>query len=550
MLLKIDNLNKSIGVKDLFENLKLLINEGEKVALIGRNGLGKTTLFKILNGEDLDFKGLIELQKGIKIVLTRQEHFLHEQITALEYVLREIPDYLEMKEKLRYLESNLSNNIEMIQEYTDLLSKFNESGYYEIENKVVQSFNDFQLGVEQILAPLKSLSGGEKRFVELVRIMYSGAELALIDEPTNHMDYVGKEAFIKWLNATKQTVLVITHDRDVLKSVDRILELKDKILASFTGNYDAYLKQNIHTTVSDITQYELTQKKIAEARRQMLTARAMKMTAKGDRGRTAARIREERFLKEYNKLIAESKKPSFWIDQESLQEVPDQIVESYEKYKEHNINIRSNLVNMNQKLLLTVKNLSLGYDKPLFLSKDFELFSSDRLFIKGRNGAGKSTLIRTIIAKVNDQKPSAKVFNGSIYCNSKARIGVYEQEIDSSVLSKTLNEAVTDLYKSLDIPINERKLQAILKTYLMDMSIEGLLTLDKLSGGQKARFQLIKMFVNNPNLLILDEPTNHLDLPSIEELESALQTYQGAIIYISHDSYFVNKLGGKVLEIN
>lgn len=562
MLLKITNLHKSIGLKELFENLSLSINEGEKVALIGRNGLGKTTLFKIITGEDMEFQGDIEIKKNIKIILTRQEHFFKESITALDYILDHVPNYRELKSYIKKREETLGTNIKEIEEYTDAITKFSEIGYYDIEERILQSLEDFDVNIDKALGPMESLSGGEKRFVELVRVMYSNADLALIDEPTNHMDYVGKAAFIKWLNTTKQTIFVITHDRDVLNNVDRIIELKEKKMLSFEGNYDNYLKQNSNETVSKINSYETDLKKIEKAKKQMLTARNLKFKAKGKKGRVSARIREERFKREYENLADNLNKPSFWIDQESKEEISDKVIEKYDRYKEKNITISANNSNEHKKLLLKISKLSVGYDKPLFENINFELFHGDRVFIKGRNGAGKSTLVKAIIKYIcqeNHQQIEQRgglrsnwgghIIQGEVKFSSSLKIGVYEQEVNPKYLDKSLSDAIIDVYTDQGLPINLQKVQNILGSYLFDPRTDATLTFNKLSGGQKARFQIIKMLSNNPNLLILDEPTNHLDLPSIEELENTLLNYHGAILYISHDNYLIRKLGGKVVEI-
>jgi ATP-binding cassette subfamily F protein 3 len=547
MLLKISNLTTILGSKELFDELSFVLNEGEKVGFIGRNGLGKTSLLRILAGEYLEYTGDIEFQKSIRIVMTRQEHFFSREVTPLDYVLDNIPRYREIKSIINdYIAQNSDISLEL---YCDALQEFNDLEYFSIEDRVIQSLADFELDIERILSPISSLSGGEKRFVELVRVMYSGADLALIDEPTNHMDYIGKERFIKWLNTYKKTVIVVTHDRDVLKSVSRIIELKDKKLLSFNGDYDSYIKQNSLSNVSSIAQYEIDLKNIEKAKKQMLNARSQKMEAKSDDGRTAARIREERFKREYEILLSSLKKPSLWIDQESLSEVSTKVTESYHKYKEKNIAIVQRSETGHKKLLIEAKNLSLGYEKPVFDKVNFQLYFGDKLFIKGRNGAGKSTLVKKIISLVNDFEVSSKIFAGDIKLGKDLKIGVYEQEISKEYLEKTLEEAIKDLYYALNIPFNNEKLNIILKRYLFDPQLDSRLRISQLSGGQKARFQLIKMFLNNPNILILDEPTNHLDLPSIEELEKSLQDFHGGIIYISHDSYFVNNLGGSILEI-
>ncbi len=542
MLLRIDNLNKSIGSKDLFENLNLIVNEGEKLGIVGRNGLGKTTLFRIITGEDKEYTGSIELAKGISIVMTRQEHFMHESMTALDYILSEVPDYNDLQNTIRKYEANGENEV-TLEAYCDAIALFGERDYYSIEGRIIESLKSFQLDEERILQPFVALSGGEKRFVELVRVMYSGADIALIDEPTNHMDYVGKERFIQWLKNIDKCIIVITHDRDVLKYVDRILELKERKVTSFSGNYDAYLKQNSLITSSGITSYEEKLKCIAELKRQILD-----LGRRGAKDRSI-KIMEDRFKRELERLEEELVKPSFWIDKESLESIDSTIAESYHKYKEKNITILQKSTSMHKKLLLDIKRLSVGYEFPLFNGISFDLYYGDRIFVKGRNGAGKSTFVKTIRSFIDGRESEAKVFNGEVKTSSSIKLGVYEQEIDTKYLSKSLGQAITELYFDHDIPINDEKLKGVMKQFLFNPETDMNLTFERLSGGQKARFQIIKMFINEPNLLILDEPTNHLDLPSIEELERTLTAYHGGIIYISHDSYFIETMGGNSIQI-
>lgn len=550
MLLRVANLNKQIGHKELFDSLSFILEEGTKTALIGRNGLGKSTLFKILNGEDKDFTGQIELKKNLKLVLTRQEHFFDDEHgiavnkTVLDYILDDVPQYRELQQKIETYSSTLTDD-ESIELYSDAVSDFSHLGYYDIEDKIILDLENFGVSMEKALGPLKVLSGGEKRFVELTRVMYSRADLALIDEPTNHMDYIGKENFIKWLKSTKQNVFVVTHDRDVLKYVDRILEIKDKKVASFTGNYDAYIKQNSLNTVSSITNYEVTQRKLE------LLEKQIKQAAKKKAFGGAPKVLYEKLMREYTLLKEQVVKPSFWIDQSSKDQISDKVMESYEKYKDKNIKIRTHANSEHKKELLKVSDLSLGYTAPLFKNISFAVHHGDRLFIKGRNGAGKTSLTKAIIDKVNndDFMHGISIYSGEIKFNQYLRIGVYEQEIDPKYLSNTLFEGVMNLYNDQKLDITVNQVNGLLSQYLFNPIEDGKLRISHLSGGQKARFQLIKMLSNKPNLLILDEPTNHLDLPSVEELENSLGEYEGAILYISHDSYFINNMGGDVVEI-
>ena len=494
----------------------------------------------IIGEEDTDFEGSVNRRKKLKTVLTKQEHFIDAKLTALEYILNSVPHYSEFKKILNKFEQGHLDDTHL---YMEAVEYFSDNGYYHIDDLILGTLSNFQISASQALGPLTSLSGGEKRFVELVRMMYSKADLLLIDEPTNHMDYVGKAQFIAWMKATKEGILVVTHDRDVLQYVDRIIELKDRNIHSFKGNYDDYLKQNTANTKNSVVEYHNQLNRLAIAKKRVEWGLQMRAKSK------AWRIKYDHWLRDYEKIKAETVKPSFWIDQESVEELDVVVSNAYQKFKEKNIKINTHDNEKQARRLLAIKNLSLGYVMPLFTQVNFKINHATRVFIKGRNGAGKSTLVQTILAYYRNQQPKATIFAGQIEFETSIRVGEYEQEIDPKYLPLKLEDAIYRAYESYGLSIDNQSIKGILAEYLFDPIIDAQQKISNLSGGQKARFQLIKMFANKPNLLILDEPTNHLDLPSIEELETALQNYGGGILYISHDTNFIRKLGGETIEI-
>ncbi len=549
MLITLQDIAKTIGTKVLYEHLDLTIQPGEKVGLIGRNGIGKTTLLGIMAGTDADFTGNIDKRRGLVTASTAQEHHGVDHQPVLEYLLDNLPEYAKLKHIIDNHPATMGDDMKLISDYTDALSRFGELGYYDIEERAKTELEAFQVPREAWMAPLERLSGGQKRFIELIKVTLSDADLALIDEPTNHMDYTAKAAFIEWLEATKQAVVVITHDRDVLASVDRIVEIKDHEAVNFSGNYDVYLKQNGRTTMNAVEQYEFDQRTLANLHTQVMEARRKKNKAAGPSA-TRFRIMEDRLQREYNALQAKLSKPSFWIDAEQLDGMQNKLVEKYDRYKAKNIRINTNSrEDTSQRVLVDVYNLSLGYTKPLFEGVTFKLAAGERIQLRGRNGVGKSTLVKAIRATAMHTDLGSKVFDGLIDLDHRLNIGVYEQEIDEQFMDTPLIEAVIEVYRHHKVQINDQKARQILSDYLFDPSADAKLEIKRLSGGQKARFQLIAMLCHEPNLLILDEPTNHLDLPSIEELEKALERYQGAVLYISHDSYFAKNVGGEVIEV-
>jgi ATP-binding cassette subfamily F protein 3 len=550
MLVNIDIKLKTLGTKKLFQGLNCTIQAGEKIGLIGRNGVGKTTLFRVLTGED-EFEGDVTKRRGTTMVMTAQEHTEHHHESCLAYILGSLPEYTQLSEIIETYPETMGSDMTKIGVYSDALQQFGELGYHDIENKVLVALEKYQIPEALARGPLHALSGGQKRFVELVKVTQSSAELALIDEPTNHMDYIAKDAFIDWLKSSTRTVVVITHDRDVLKYVDRIFELKDHKMAIFQGNYDAYLQQNSVSTVTQIGQYEVAQRTIENLKKQIQYAKSKKSAWGGTADKkNPFVVMEEKARKQLKELEATVGRPSFWIDQESVEQLDNKVTESYQRYKTRNIRLSGLSATQHDKRLLEVRDVSLGYDgKPLFSGVSFDLRSGERIQIRGRNGAGKTTLINTLRATMGDGVSAATVFGGEVKSDPKLRLGVYEQEIEAHFMKKPLGEAIIEVYRAHDIAVNDQKVRQVLADYLFDPTLDVKLPIGRLSGGQKARFQIISMLAHQPNLLILDEPTNHLDLPSIEELEKALQNYNGAILYVSHDSYFVEKLGGEVVQI-
>jgi ATPase subunit of ABC transporter with duplicated ATPase domains len=544
MIADITITEKSFGSKLLMSGIKFSIDDGEKVGVVGRNGVGKSTLFSILTGADADFTGDIIYKRGTVVVSTAQEHHDLGDATVLQYVLSGLPEYPQLSHIIETYPETMGDDMKKIEAYTQALMRFDDKGFYQIEEQIERELDNFQLpGVAH--RPFVSLSGGQKRLVEVIKIMHSQAQLALIDEPTNHMDYIAKAQFIEWLKTAREAMLIITHDRDVLKEVDRIIELKDGDSVSYKGNYDAYLKQNAVSTGSQMNEFEMIEKRITNLKVKVLDYQRLK-----EKSRNPGTIQKFKRLEEVSrKELAElqaKEKPTFWIDKESAAELNYKVAAQYNKFKAKNI--RMNLkddASRSKHVLVSAKDLSLGYgDTPLFSGVNIDLREGEALELRGRNGAGKTTLIKSLLGKDD----AIMQFAGDISLDSHVRIGVYEQEIAPTYFDMSLEDAIERMYLDRGLSISTTKIRGLMSDYLFSEG-DGKTPLSRLSGGQKARFQLISMLANDPQLLILDEPTNHLDLPSIEELETALAKYSGAVLYVSHDGYFRDALGGEVLQV-
>ena len=579
MIADIHITEKSFGDKTLMCDVKFSVDDGEKVGVVGRNGVGKSTLFGILAGTDTDYTGEVIFRHGITVASTAQEHHGLGDQTVLSYILAGLPEYSRLKKIIDEYPETMGDNMRKIEEYTQALERFDQKGFYQIEEKIERELDNFQLsGCGE--RPLGSLSGGQKRLVEIVKIMHAGAHLALIDEPTNHMDYVAKQQFIDWMSSQpRQAMLIITHDRDVLGRVDRIIELKDGRAVSYRGNYDAYLKQNAQATAAGMNNFEHIEKRITNLKQKALDYQRLK-----EKSRNPGTIQKFKRLENEARAelaeLSEMDKPTFWIDKESAGQLDYKSAERYGKFKARNIRLSmKDAASRSQHVLVRVEDAAVGVgERILFEGVNIDLREGEAVELRGRNGAGKTTLIRMLLGQRRGSASSLSdksivlrtalpdafdleemtgsrtaatapiLYSGNLFLDPQVRVGVYEQEIDERYLADPLEAAIEKLYLSRDLPISETKIRQLLADYLFTEA-DRMTPLARLSGGQKARFQIIAMLANDPHLLILDEPTNHLDLPSIEELETALAKYSGAILYVSHDNYFRREIGGEVVQI-
>ena len=588
MIADIHITEKSFGDKTLMRDVKFSVDDGEKVGVVGRNGVGKSTLFGILAGTDTDYTGEVIFRRGITVASTAQEHHGLGDQTVLSYILAGLPEYASLKKIIDEYPETMGDNMRKIEEYTQALERFDQKGFYQIEEKIGRELDNFQLsGCSE--RPLGSLSGGQKRLVEIVKIMHSGAHLALIDEPTNHMDYVAKQQFIDWMSLQpRQAMLIITHDRDVLGRVDRIIELKDGRAVSYRGNYDAYLKQNAQATAAGMNNFEQIEKRMVNLKQKVLDYQRLK-----EKSRNPGTIQKFKRLENEARAelaeLSEMDKPTFWIDKQSAGQLDYKSAERYGKFKARNIRLSmKDAASRSQHVLVRVEDAAVGVgERILFEGVNIDLREGEAVELRGRNGAGKTTLIRMLLGQRggSDSSLSDKLmvlrtalpdafdleemtgsrtaaaappssarattpilYSGNLFLDPQVRVGVYEQEIDERYLADLLEAAIEKLYLSRDLPISDTKIRQLLADYLFTEA-DRMTPLARLSGGQKARFQIIAMLANDPQLLILDEPTNHLDLPSIEELETALAKYSGAILYVSHDNYFRQAVDGEVVQI-
>ena len=399
MIADIHITEKSFGDKTLMRDVKFSVDDGEKVGVVGRNGVGKSTLFGILAGTDTDYTGEVIFRRGITVASTAQEHHGLGDQTVLAYILAGLPEYSKLKKIIDEYPETMGDNMRKIEEYTQALERFDQKGFYQIEEKIERELDNFQLsGCGE--RPLGSLSGGQKRLVEIVKIMHAGAHLALIDEPTNHMDYVAKQQFIDWMSSQpRQAMLIITHDRDVLGRVDRIVELKDGQAVSYRGNYDAYLKQNAQATAAGMNNFEQVEKRITNLKQKALDYQRLK-----EKSRNPGTIQKFKRLENEARAelaeLSEMDKPTFWIDKESAGQLDYKSAERYGKFKARNIRLSmKDAASRSQHVLVRVEDAAVGVgERILFEGVNIDLRKGEAVELRGRNGAGKTTLIRMLLA--------------------------------------------------------------------------------------------------------------------------------------------------------
>jgi ATPase subunit of ABC transporter with duplicated ATPase domains len=303
MIADITVTEKSFGPKLLMSGIKFSIDDNEKIGVIGRNGVGKSTLFGILTGADKDFTGDVIYKRGTVVVATQQEHHNLGEQTVLQYVLAGLPEYAELSHIIETYPETMGDDMKKIDEYTQALMRFDDKGFYQIEEQIERELTNFQLdGVAH--RQFSTLSGGQKRLIEIVKIMHSDADLALIDEPTNHMDYIAKAQFVEWMQNAREGMLVITHDRDVLNEVDRIIELKDGDSVSYKGNYDAYLKQNAVSTGTQMNDFEMIEKRIVNLKAKVIDYQRLKEKSRNPGTIQKFKRLEENSRKELSELQA------------------------------------------------------------------------------------------------------------------------------------------------------------------------------------------------------------------------------------------------------
>lgn len=511
ILLSGHDLKKEYGVNKLFEGINFEIQENEKIGLVGLNGVGKTTLFKMLTGEETIDQGSVSVSKGTKIGYLEQQPF-YPNLTVRDVLLTSFKDINMVKDKMAAIENQMQDCAdpdkldELVNIYGKLCETFEQIGGYSYEIKYNIVVSGLKLSDEFCEKKFEELSGGQKTKVLIGKMLLSEPNLLFLDEPTNYLDIDSLEWLESYLQGFKGSLVIISHDRFFLdKVVNKIWELTPTLLDTYNGNYSDYVIEKQVRFEEKMKDYVDQQKELKRMDDQIKWMRST-----GSNVLKAKAHQIEHKVEKIDKL--------------------DKPVLPTRKLKINLDGAKSS------KKVIEFENVAQGFDDILFENASGYVAAGDSIGIIGRNGIGKTTLIRTILGEIEP-------IEGEIFVGDSIKVGYLDQESKFEDPNKTILE---EFLKNTNLG-NEKARRELAKIgfYADDVNKK----ISMLSGGEKKRLKLAILIQNNPNLLILDEPTNHLDLASREQFENVLMDYAGTIMFISHDRYFLNKVATKIWEL-
>ena len=513
ILVNANNVKKTFGDEVMFENVSFNIEIEDKIGLVGINGAGKSTLFKILTGEVLSDGGEIFKNKDLKIGYLDQYACNESDKSVYDEILTVFEDIIKIEKELDEVRGDIEteNDDEIIQKLvmrqTVLNERYEEMGGFYYKSRAKSALLGLGFLEEEFSLPVSALSGGQKTRVSLSKILLSGSNLLLLDEPTNHLDIKAVEWLEDFLKNYKGAVLVISHDRFFLDRVtNRTFEIDTGSLYSQNGNYSFYIKQREIDKLTKQRKYDNTVKEIERLE--------------------AVVEQQRRWNREKNIKTAESKL-----------KVIDKLKETLDKPEEtlSEVAFSFRAVPGGGDVTLECSGLSKGFDgKKLFDNADLFVKKGEKVFILGPNGCGKTTLLKIITGEYEPDK-------GDFRIGANTFLGYYDQIQENLSMEKTVIDEVWDEYPTL----TQTEIRNALAAFLFrgeDVFKE----IKKLSGGERARIELVKLILKKVNFLIMDEPTNHMDIESKEALEKALSEYDGTMLIVSHDRYFIDKLADKI----
>ena len=512
MLFRLSEVHKSYGTQDVLRGTSLQVNPGEHVGLVGRNGAGKSTIFRLVRGDETADRGEVVRARGVKLGLLDQHvHFkpgstVHESALAAFGRLQQIEH--EMHE-LEHRMADAGDDLEKILErYSDLQQEFEHEGGFEYAARAESILQGLGFDREMWSLETEKLSGGQQNRLGLACLLLAAPDVLLLDEPTNHLDVNAVEWLEEFLREYSAAFVIISHDRYFLdRSCRRIIELENGRAANYTGNYSDYLVEREERREAQQRAYD---------NQQQLIAKTQEFIRRNIAGQKTKQAKSRRKMLEKLERI-DAVRPE--------QSSGDFRLQAIERTGNH---------------VLTVTDLAVGYPQKLLAEKiSFILRRGECLGIIGPNGSGKTTFLRTILNKID---PLA----GEVRWGSKVQIGYYAQQLDDL---DDRNEIIMELRRVAPSTATAGELRSFLAKFLFTGD-DVYKHVRDLSGGEKGRLALAKLIYSRVNVLVLDEPTNHLDIPSREALEEALSAYEGTIVTISHDRYFLDRVATQILALD
>ncbi len=519
--LNLNKVVKSFGLKKVLDGFDLELKTGERIALIGPNGSGKTTIFKMIMGEENVNSGNISVKKGATLgMLSQIPQTYSDDVTVLDVIKSGKQQLFDLEIKIREIENKMTIASQekldvLLKSYGVLQELYENMGGYQLESDLSKICNGFKINDDMLGRKYNTLSGGEKTIVNFASLILSEPTILLLDEPTNHLDIDTLEWLEGYLSNYNGSIIISSHDRYFLDKVANKTVLIDRGKSEiFFGNYSYYMVENERRIMAEFEEFKDQQKQIA----------AMKASIKK--------------LQEFGRLAAPGGE-SFFKRAASIQKRLDKIelLDKPEEKKELPLDFQ--IKQRSGKDVLKVEDLSVIIgDKVLFDGANMHIMYGDKACLMGKNGSGKSTLIKMIL-----ENSDAELLGGSIDLGSSVVIGYLPQEIKFDNENATILDTARKFYEG-----TETHLRASLAKFLF-YGENVFKRVGTLSGGEKVRLKLFELIQKKANFLILDEPTNHIDIDTREMLEEALNEYNGTILFVSHDRYFIDKLAKETFEI-
>ena len=514
MILNATNISKSFGSNEIIKDANFLVNEHEKVAIVGINGAGKTTLLKILTGEERADSGNVILAKDAKLGYLRQINnvdstlsIIDELYTVIEHILNMEKRMLEMQEQMQHLSGE---ELEALySSYTALTHRYELMDGYAAKSKVIGILKGLGFDENDFERKINTLSGGQKTRVFLAKLLLEEPDIILLDEPTNHLDLRSIEWLESYLLNYKGAVIIVSHDRYFLdKIVSKVIDIENAEVQMYSGNYSDFSAKKQMLLDAKMKEYLNQQQEIKH--------------------QEAVITKLKQFNREKSIKRAESRQKQ--LEKIDRVEAPVTHIE--------NMKLSLDISKESGKDVLTVHDLSKSFDeKHLFSNINFEIKRGERVAIIGDNGTGKTTLLKIINGLLSPD-------TGEVIYGSNVSIAYYDQEHQVLHMDKTLFDEISDTYPEM----NNTQIRNILAAFLFTGE-DVFKKIGDLSGGERGRVSLVKLMLSKANFLLLDEPTNHLDILSKDVLESALNSFPGTICYVSHDRYFINKTATRILDL-